>query len=142
MEKRIYQKSRKDIIMFLDVKLIFQALIFATFFVVIIWLLQKYPFVITNPMLRFFVYSSTMMIPTLVMILLSYLVKRLGVALFPQATYLILSFIVYFLLYYFIVRLYKKRKPAKRKKFVVILLICIMVYLIISIYFLLRIFYR
>ena len=101
-------------------------------------LMMEYPLAINVPIIRFFLYSMTMMLPTLVVSAVSYPLK-IAVA---QTSYLLATFILYFLIFYATLHFYRKQDTReKRIRYVAMVMIYALIFLAVSVAYLMKSFY-
>ena len=106
--------------------------------VILILLMIQYPMLIKSPVPRFFMYSNTMMIPTLIVSLFSFPLKIVVSSL----AYLIITFIAYFILIYLLIYYYSLLNNHKAKKgYMIGIIITYIIFVALSMIYLLKGFY-
>jgi len=108
----------KKVLSFFNYKALIFSIVLAALLVFMGYLTGKYPFYTQIRMLRFFIYSITLMLPGVIMILVSLLLKYVfGIQLIvPDLSFNIFSFILYGVIFYLVSFRYLKLKNAKDKK--------------------------
>jgi len=112
-------------------KIILISIIFGILMIFLMFLYDKYFYLLPIGFVRFFVSNLTTLIPLVIMTLFGFLFNITGGGISDFMFYLI-SFVIHFCISFLFFFLYSKIKPSKRKRYLWILLFIFIFYLVSS----------
>ncbi|MEM4268093.1 MAG: hypothetical protein QXK37_04670 [Candidatus Woesearchaeota archaeon] len=119
---------------------ILSSIAFASFMMIISWLLISYPFLFKNMFVRFFVYSITMLLPTTITFLFAWPLGLFNVSL-PAYSYYLIGYVAYATLFYFVLDSYLSRKHTTRKRYLMKVATAVGIFIVGGILFLTDMYY-